>query len=627
MSRRPSLSKPGQVLAHLTGGNYSQDVSYLRIAAVALSALFAAALLPASAFAGFAQMNGSTMTYADNGGDSSNAVIQVVGGSVELKDPNASGMGANLPCTANGDHVDCPTNLVALVSVSLGDGNDKVSVDPFSPVAVSIGGGTGLDTMTGGSLADQLRGGDGPDTVSGGGGDDNIIGDNPAGDPTAGAGSDTLDGGPGNDVVNGEGGGDVVKGGDGNDQVAGGDGNDVETGGDGNDNMESSNGDRNGDDSLDGGNGDDSLQGGTASNGRDTMIGGTGTDTATFADRTNGVAISLDGQPNDGEPGEGDNVMQDVENATGGPGGDSIAGSAQANVLSGGGGGDDLDGAGGDDSVDGGPGNDTLEGGAAGNGRDALAGGDGVDTANFAARTAGVKVSLDGQANDGASGEGDNVGADVENATGGSGDDDLRGNALDNALAGGNGADDENGGAGNDGLDGGAGENYLDGGSGADSFAAGASGDVFRSRDGIADNITCSGNDFVVADTTDTLTGCGRVDVETTHKAVLARSAVVRPAKGTLEMSPTGISRLVPLQDTINLPFGSVLDARNGDVKITSSGGSGKAKSSATVLGKTASATISDSLFQIKQVRAKVAKTELVLKGGDFDPCGASSSS
>ena len=83
-------------------------------------------------------------------------------------------------------------------------------------------------------------------------------------------------------------------------------------------------------------------------------------------------------------------------------------------------------------------------------------------------------------------------------------------------------------------------------------------------------------------------------------------------------MSPAGISRLVPLRDTINLPFGSAIDARGGDVKITSSGGSGKAKSSATVLGKTASATISDGLFQIKQVKAKVANTDLVLKGGSF---------
>jgi hypothetical protein len=176
-------------------------------------------------------------------------------------------------------------------------------------------------------------------------------------------------------------------------------------------------------------------------------------------------------------------------------------------------------------------------------------------------------------------------------------------------------------------MDGGAGENYLDGGTGGDSFAAGTSGDVFRSRDGIADVIACAGNDFVVADRVDTATGCGRVDLDVAHKAVLAKSAVVRPIGGSLpEMSPAGITRLVPLRDTLNLPFGSALDARDGDVKITSSGGSSKAKSSATVLGKTASATISDALFQIKQAKAKVAKTDLILKGGDFDPCRASSS-
>jgi Ca2+-binding RTX toxin-like protein len=568
-------------------------------------------------------MNGATPDYTDeSGGDDNNAVIDLAGGRIRIKDVSASSMDANLPCTEDaGDTVSCPLEGVSLITVSLGNGNDRMTI--LAPLAVSVGGGVGNDTISSGPMADSLRGGGGFDNITGGGGNDTIVGDDPLGQFQQSPGGDILDGGLGDDNVSGEAGIDQVAGGDGNDQVSGGEGDDTETGGNGNDNMESTQGERGGNDLIDGGAGDDTMQGGNGSNGADKMLGGPGTDKAVFSERTAPLVLTLDNVANDGEPGEADDVEMDVEDVDGGQAGDTIVGSAAANKLNGAAGNDNLDGGGGGDN---------------------LVGGDGIDLANFALRARGVVVKLDGQANDGESGEGDNV--DTENATGGSGDDDLEGNAQDNGFAGGAGADDlqgeagndslgggdgnddARGGDGNDAMDGGAGENYLDGGTGGDAFAAGTSGDVFRSRDGIADSLVCSGNDFVVADSNDAVTGCGRVDLDNaSHAPKLASSAVVRPVGGSLpDMSPLGISRLVPLRDTINLPFGSVLDAAAGDVKITSSGGSGKAKSSATVLGKTASATISDGLFQIKQVKAKVAKTDLVLKGGNFDSCKASSS-
>jgi Ca2+-binding RTX toxin-like protein len=588
-------------------------VPFRRALIAALCVAGALLVVPPAALAGTVHIEGTTMFYIDDpanqGGqsDNNNAEVTVSGGLVRVKDPPAAAAGHMDagPCDQpDPETVACPTSQIATLSVSLGAGDDRIQV--LSAIPVSIGGGTGLDTMTGGPLADQLRGGDGPDIVNGGAGNDNIVGDNPIGDPIGGAGADTIDGGPGNDVINGGGGpSDTVRGGDGNDQVSGGDGDDLEQGGPGDDNMEATQGERAGNDTIDGGEGDDTMQGGNGPNGADHMVGGPGVDKAVYSERTAPLVLSLDNQSNDGEAGEADDVQMDVENVDGGQGGDSIVGSPGANALNGGGGNDSLDGAAGADN---------------------LIGGDGVDVATFASRSHAVTVKLDGRANDGESGEEDDV--DTENAVGGAGGDDLQGSGGDNSLSGGGGNDDERGGGGNDSLDGGAAEDYMDGGSGADSLVGGDSGDVFRSRDGVADTLTCSGNDFVVADAYDTTSGCERVDLDTsTHKPVLAGSAVVRPDGNDLpDMSPAGIKRLVPLLDTINLPFGSNLDARSGDVRITTSAGSGKAKSSATVLGKTASATISDALFQIKQVKAKVATTDLILKGGSFVSCGGSSS-
>jgi Ca2+-binding RTX toxin-like protein len=117
----------------------------------------------------------------------------------------------------------------------------------------------------------------------------------------------------------------------------------------------------------------------------DAYIGGAGIDSVTYARGTTAVAVDLDGVADDGRPGEGDNVGTDVEIVRGGPGNDTLVGSANANtldgnsgvdVLKGGDGGDLLRGGAGGDSIDGEAGNDTLEGDA---GFDLLAGGTGTD--------------------------------------------------------------------------------------------------------------------------------------------------------------------------------------------------------------------------------------------------------
>ncbi len=126
-----------------------------------------------------------------------------------------------------------------------------------------------------------------------------------------------------------------------------------------------------GNDQLYGGNEPDQIVGGT---GADLLSGGPGIDTADYSAEINPVSISLDGQANDGEAGEGDNVPPNVENVTGGAADDHITGSVGKNTLSGGAGNNSITGLGGADTLVGGDGNDTLSGGG---GADSIYGGPG----------------------------------------------------------------------------------------------------------------------------------------------------------------------------------------------------------------------------------------------------------
>jgi hypothetical protein len=140
-----------------------------------------------------------------------------------------------------------------------------------------------------------------------------------------------------------------------------------------------------GNDYIDGWSGNDVLrgQGGRdtlrPSTGADLVEGGAQFDRVDYADRAAGVSVTLGGGADDGEPGEGDDVLADVEDVTGGAGPDRLVGTAGSNELVGGGGADELIGGGGADVLSGGPGDDRLlaQDGAA----DQVTCADGVDTA------------------------------------------------------------------------------------------------------------------------------------------------------------------------------------------------------------------------------------------------------
>jgi Ca2+-binding RTX toxin-like protein len=207
---------------------------------------------------------------------------------------------------------------------------------------------------------------------------------------------------------------------------------------------------------ITGGAGTDLIDGGL---GADQMSGKGGIDTVDYSSRTLPLTLTIGVGDTDGEAGENDGIVDDVENVRGGSGVDTIAGNELNNVLDGGAGADNI------------------------------SGGDGVDAVDYSRRTAPVNVTLNaGPGNDGEAGENDTIAADVEGAFGGAGDDKLVGAAGNGFLSGFGGNDD------------------LSDVGGADTLDAGTGDDVIDSVDGAVDNDICGpGTDKVTKDPTDTV--------------------------------------------------------------------------------------------------------------------------
>ncbi len=178
--------------------------------------------------------------------------------------------------------------------------------------------------------------------------------------------ADYLVGGGFADTAHGSGNGDWISTAGGADRAFGEDGNDV----------------------IETGAGDDFLSGGT---GQDHLRGGAGVDTADYAEKTDVVAVTLNG-PDLVDVTLG-GVVEDhlagIENLIGGRGNDILRGDGLNNrfegrigddTLSGSGGNDTLAGEDGADTIAGEVGNDVLHGGA---GRDLLSGGEGSDSFVF----------------------------------------------------------------------------------------------------------------------------------------------------------------------------------------------------------------------------------------------------
>ncbi len=260
----------------------------------------------------------------------------------------------------------------------------------------------------------------------------------------------TAYGGKGNDVIGGGMGADLLYGDEGNDTLLGGDGNDT-------------------------------LIGGI---GADEMMGMGGNDTVDYRGHAAGITLTVDNKANDGSPGEKDNVRSDVETIIGSKYNDTLVGGPGAQTIHGMQGNDYIAGLGGNDSLYGGEGNDSLFGGEnddyliGGSGADYVSGGNGIDTISYERDPAGVRISLDGVANDGrvdrndakSSSQlfGDNYLSDIEVIYGSQFNDVIIGSSGNNVIYGLKGDDVINGGAGHDTIHGGDGNDDLYGDGGND---------------------------------------------------------------------------------------------------------------------------------------------------------------
>lgn len=216
--------------------------------------------------------------------------------------------------------------------------------------------------------------------------------------------------------------------------------------------------------------------------------------------------------------------------------------------ISGEDGNDYIRGANGKDTFKGGNGNDVLRTGSAvdnligeagddlldgGDGADIMDCGDGTDLVQYQGRVSPLTITLDGAANDGASGENDKIGSSCENVEAWNGADKITGSSGANRLSGRDGNDTIKGGGGTDRLFGGNGKDTLfgdvgsdflygddgddtiEGGAGTDTIYGGAGNDTINAKDGQKDTIYCGAGtyDAVIYDA-----GLDEIDIGTCER-------------------------------------------------------------------------------------------------------------
>jgi Ca2+-binding RTX toxin-like protein len=408
--------------------------------ALGAAIIVGALAVPAGAGAATVSVTGSTLTYSADGGEENDLSIETAGTVFTVFD-NTATVTAGTGCNQRASHrVNCPKAGVNLIQVLARDGDDVVLL-LTGTVNANLNGGAGGDVLQSDAGNDTLSLG-----KSGGGG---------------GFGGEQAFAAAGNDIVNGptnQGFGAFLSGGP-------------------------------GDDELNGGPGFENLFG---DSGADDIRGGDSFDSVSFGGGA-GINLTLDNVANDGEPGENDNVHDDVESAFGTSFADTMIGTTGAQQFNSFGGQDTLQGGPGEDSLAGGDGADTLMGEAGsdflqgGDNPDDLSGGTGSDTVDYQDHFANqVTVTINNAANDGSNGgaEGDNVRTDVENLNGGPNNDSLTGSTLDNQIQGLGGNDTIMGIGGDDSLFGDStfnsgtfGADTVNGGNGDDDVAGGGGGD------------------------------------------------------------------------------------------------------------------------------------------------------
>ncbi|MDP3895478.1 MAG: DUF4347 domain-containing protein [Mesorhizobium sp.] len=390
--------------------------------------------------------------------------------------------GALLTLNSDGTFSCDPNGAFDLLPGILSGASNQTAIDTFT---YTVGGSTATVSVTvsGVDSHDLLEGSPGDDTLNGGIGNDIIH---------AFDGTDILNGEDGNDTLIGGAGADFLNGGIGIDTASyvgsnagvtvsllGNFGIGGHAAGDTFDSIENLIGSSYAD-SLTGDNGDNVLEGGA---GADALFGGGGRDTASYFSSDAAVNVML-GAVGSGGHAQGD-TYSSIENLAGSDGfGDTLTGTADANVLHGYGGDDILNGLNGDDTIFGGDGDDIITGAR---GADYIDGGNGNDTANYSNSGTGVYIVLGSGIAYGGHADGDTL-INIENLsgsnsatsgdslTGSAGDNVIHGNGGDDIINGLNGDDSLFGGDGNDTITGGRGADLINGGDGIDTAVYSNSG-------------------------------------------------------------------------------------------------------------------------------------------------------
>jgi hypothetical protein len=324
-----------------------------------LTSLGLAVAAPAALAQAEVQLVGGNLQFNADPGQTNVLTVTRTADGIAFDDANHAITESEATCEEAGGNVTC-TFAAGQVNVFLEDGNDTVTfaipneddIDPFAD------GEGGNDTLNAAAEATELDGGPGTDVVNGGPEADDIAGEGDADTLNGGAAGDAIAGGPGNDTLHGGAGGDTLNGDADDDALNGDGGDDALMGGPGADTNR-------------GGDGEDSFFGASEDPGADQLIGDAGIDDVYYdgedeapnPDANLPVTVTLDGQPNDGMAGEGDNAqVEDVEVDNTGTGSvtnrvtgdagqnDLLASSGQPAVLDGGAGNDRLTGGGGADT-------------------------------------------------------------------------------------------------------------------------------------------------------------------------------------------------------------------------------------------------------------------------------------
>ena len=335
--------------------------------------------------------------------------------------------------------------------------------------ATSMSADTGADLLTGGADNDILYGGAGDNTIDGGDGGDQIYGI---------AGNNLLLGGAGADLIVGGTGADIIRAGAGSDAIDGGTGTDTWDASDATGSVVVSNffglmlaaNDGFGAvsellQSI------ENITGGAfgdtieANYGNNVLIGGGGTDLLTHVNSTGGVTVNLALTTAQNTGTTGTDTISGFENLTGSGYADTLTGDIGVNVISGG------------------VGNDVIDGGD-GTAIDTLDGGAGTNTLSYASLTggSGVVVNLSTVSVSGGGGA-DSI-AGFLNIAGSTYSDVLTGDTGANVIAGGDGNDTLDGLAGIDVMSGGNGNDTLISDTGADTMTGDAGDDLFSMANG-----------------------------------------------------------------------------------------------------------------------------------------------